>query len=75
MSRPQRTSGRGSVTRDTPLGGCHVLSRCPTTPIVTYRDNVTSCHAVTRCCSCLKTKNGNHVSQCGSLLMPTGGAL
>jgi hypothetical protein len=35
------------VTRDTPLGGCHVTSRCPATPTVTLRDNVTLCHAVT----------------------------
>ena len=75
MSRPRRTSGREGVTRDTPLGGCHVLSRCPATAIVTYRDNVTFSHAVTPWYSWLKTKTGNHVSHGGSLLMPTVGAL
>ena len=36
------------MTRDTPLGGCHVTSRCPATPTVTRRDIVTPCHAVTQ---------------------------
>jgi hypothetical protein len=48
MPRPGRTNGPEGVTRDTPLGVCHVTSRCPATPIVTHRDNVTPCHAVTR---------------------------
>ena len=47
MPKPQTTNGREGVTRDTPLGVCHVTSRCPTPPTVTHRDNVTPCHAVT----------------------------
>jgi hypothetical protein len=61
VSRSGRTNGRGGVTRDTPLGGCHVTSRCPATPAVTHRDNVTPCHSVTHLRSWLKAKAGNRV--------------
>lgn len=75
MPKPRRTNGREGVTRDTPLGVCHVLSRCPTTPIVTYRDNVTLCHAVTQCCSWLEAKDLSGVFRDGLLLASTGGVL
>jgi len=61
MSNPRRINGREGVTRDTPIGGCHVTSRCPATPTVTHRDNVTSCHAVTYWRLWLKATNGTRV--------------
>jgi hypothetical protein len=61
MPKSWLTNGREGVTRDTPLGVCHVTSRCPATPTVTHRDNVTSCHAVTHWRSWHRAKNGSQV--------------
>ena len=55
MPKPWLTNGREVVTRDTPIGGCHVTSRCT----VTHRDNVTSYHAVTFWRSRLEAEKGN----------------
>jgi hypothetical protein len=67
VARPRRTNGREGVTRDTPLGVCHVTSRCPATPTVTYRDSVTSDHAVTIGARGIKRE------RCRPSLGPTGG--